>query len=107
MDVPMTDKPTYADECLARASRATPGPWKANGNEVKPIFCDCCAWCSETAEFIAHARTDVVELAKRLKKACDELRAAIPRIEDGFMWYEKELLALAERLEAPPREGET
>ncbi len=56
---------TYADQCLERAEKATKGPWKA-GHSYH---------FEKNAEFIAHSRTDVPELARRLKKACDLLGA--------------------------------
>lgn len=59
----MKSKP-YADTCLERASMATEGPWKV-------ITCKSL----EDADFICEARTDVPELARRLKKACEALRA--------------------------------
>lgn len=89
---------TYADRCLERASRATPGPWKSeecitteydsNGPDsnrgASPEYYNCVAYENSfsvpdpraiaDAEFIAHARTDVEELAKRLKRACEEIR---------------------------------
>jgi hypothetical protein len=57
---------TYADQCLERAEKATEGPWS-------PLS-DLIVGCMDDSEFIAHARTDVTELARRLKEACDYLR---------------------------------
>ncbi len=88
-------KKTYADICLERAERATEGPWdvtsdlpswavaslKAQTDVVgtlnrayripfrKNLGCEL-----NDAEFIAHARTDVPELARRLTEACRILR---------------------------------
>lgn len=96
---------SYIDQVLERAEKATVGPWKHEpsnhgyrllyqpflrygkyweGNEndweiinglpdnVNKIE----TYHHNDAEFIAHARTDVPELARRLKKACDLLREA-------------------------------
>lgn len=69
---------TYADMCLERASKATEGPWgtvtydglnviaKNNG-----LVCEVNRQFIPNARFIAHSRTDVVELATRLKRACE------------------------------------
>lgn len=77
---------SYADECLERAKKATEGPWSTleEGDEVHAIsFVEACgdplhiALSTHTeydADFISHARTDVPELARRLKRACETLR---------------------------------
>jgi hypothetical protein len=81
-------KKTYADICLERAEKATSGPWKMSGsgfnlevsspkenliihsvNGHKAI-----RWHEVDVEFIAHSRTDVPELARRLKRAVEYLR---------------------------------
>lgn len=72
---------TYADVCLERAEKATPGNWDVHdggeywdiqGPEGLVVSCGregevTVGW--EDAEFIAHARTDLPELARRLKRA--------------------------------------
>jgi len=89
---------TYSDQCLERASKTTPGPWKYDyGNwEVEcdnlesDAYRDAVCYVAsirdgiydrtnpvdptDDAEFIAHARTDVEELAKRLNKAIYALK---------------------------------
>lgn len=77
---------TFADECLERASKATNGPWDTlcEHGEVHAItFIDSGGdpfhivenlKRHDDAEFIAHSRTDVVELANRLKRAIHELK---------------------------------
>ncbi len=78
-------KKTYADKCLERAEKATEGPWTVIDDEyglripeVKGICEGCVGWLKpayeEEAEFIAHSRTDVPELARRLKAAIDLLK---------------------------------
>lgn len=77
---------TYAEICLARANASTTGPWVASldHNEWPKIIgvkghCEgCVGWLApyldEDAEFIAHARTDVPELAIRLKTAIEIIK---------------------------------
>lgn len=94
---------TYADLCLERAAKATEGPWKYQfvddcmgmarslscNNEDVDVDSEFWIWeqlyggddtrdsvklTLETAQFIVHSRSDVPELARRLKKACDFLR---------------------------------
>lgn len=76
-------KPTYADTCLERAEKATEGPW--NLVRGKWVCCEIIPagetsdsiaeyYLPKNGDFIAHARTDVPELARRLKLACDALR---------------------------------
>jgi hypothetical protein len=93
---------TYADECLERASKATEGPWTREFIYIRskdfPVAdtADRCeadiatvrGWGhlqykgekiaieiqDANGEFIAHSRTDVVELARRLNRACEMLR---------------------------------
>lgn len=94
-------KPTYADECLARAEKATEGPWGVNnvsisadkgkrsiaivttpvdmtqpvdGHGIGVEDYTLHGVASINAEFIAHSRTDIVELATRLKRACEAMR---------------------------------
>jgi hypothetical protein len=92
-------KKTYADVCLERAEKATEGPFIVIPKDDRcsrymvsripgeksvemveqghPFFIGHCL--SETsdeearanAELFAHSRTDVPELARRLKKACE------------------------------------
>lgn len=86
---------TYADTCLERASKATEGPWvwatlRQSGQWT---YCPALITAADPirdvieadsytlsllvtdAEFIAHSRTDVPELARRLNRACETLRA--------------------------------
>ena len=81
-------KKTYANQCLERASRATQGPWQCHDlaptllemPKKKPIRIN--DWVD--AEFIANSRTDVVELAMRLNKACELLREiSLPPYNDS------------------------
>lgn len=95
---------SYADECLERAEKATPGPWswdtvfqydqtlRIMKGIRDDVFISADGPVKADAEFIAHARTDVVELANRLKKACDAMR----NCTDDMI-----LLNLARELEAP------
>lgn len=97
----------YADTCLERADKATEGPWSTleEENEVHAIkFVDnggdplhIAQWINEpeNAEFIAYARTDVPELAKRLKRALEALR----RPNDYGNYMREKLI---EELEAIP-----
>lgn len=106
----------YIDEVLARAEKATPGPWfyayeytsiVTRGPQLGATGCctsegpgwfsidldgDCLGGeSSANAGFIAHARTDVPELARRLKRAIREMRLSI----------DEELYRIADELEAP------
>lgn len=91
-------KKSYADICLERANKATEGPWE--------VVSDLPSWAVASfkgqtdvvstknrayraphpnygcelydAEFIAHSRTDIVELANRLKRAIAYLRRLEP-----------------------------
>lgn len=111
-------KKTYADECLERAERATKEPWikwkghyeivagKVTENtrgclrgKYKPIceMDDLGTNKMNNTKFIAHARTDVPELARRLKKACQILRDIHPH----FSFASKTMNDLADELEAP------
>lgn len=88
---------TYADKCLARAEKATKGAWTDGFHigEVETSYQpDCCedtvcgriailnssGLCRPShqdeydAEFIACARTDVPELANRLKRAIQAIK---------------------------------
>ncbi len=76
-----TEMKTYAQICLDRADKATPGPWEAPEDIFPLIYCDNFQGAiaagydtEENRQFIAHSRTDVVELAKRLEKAIVALR---------------------------------
>ena len=115
-----TVKKTYLDECLERASKATEGPWEDHNWDMmeRPHVVAHSLWngkdscnghfdvpCTpENTEFIAHARTDVPELAKRLKKAShfllDYIRGPCPRS------VEIEFIELAKELEAPIKNTE-
>lgn len=113
--VTMSNK-TYIDEVIERASKATPGKWEdiypnvddgdirvqvyhANKRNVVHDS-DSVAWkLKETdARFIAHARTDVVILAERLKRVIKYLREHV--IED------LNSPNLARELESAPKERE-
>ena len=94
----MTTK-TYAQQCLERAEKATPGPWHiGHMNESYPFAdVDDSEGMSigeeihlDSATFIAHSRTDVVELAKRLERAINIVRAITklkPRWDDKGLFY--------------------
>lgn len=111
---------SYADICLERASRSTEGPWKYDYGNWE-VECDnfesdsyrdeVCSVGSvrdgingrtnpinptDDAEFIAHARTDVPELARRLKWACNYLRTC-PESVDNL-----DMKDLADELERAP-----
>jgi hypothetical protein len=74
---------TYADVCLERAERMSEG---------------------EDAEFIAHARTDVPELARRLKMACDSLAILKGVIQRKMPVHPDWVQELIDELEAMPGE---
>jgi hypothetical protein len=88
---------TYADECLERAGKATEGKWEPNNEK---LFIEGYATLEEqknNIEFIAHARTDVPELARRLKLSIQIIRQVAnenPELSVG-------LYILADELEAP------
>jgi hypothetical protein len=110
-------KKSYVDQCLERASLATEGPWMHIAEEVmnttvhfvkaqKNSFCISIrtpTTIEPDAEFIAASRTDVVELAQRLKRACEALReAAEPwKGDNQFEYVFDDLMKLASELEAP------
>jgi hypothetical protein len=88
---------TYADICLESAEKATNGPWiekndwyieKPNGIRLAE------AYDVRNIQFIAHARTDVPELSRRLKRACDALRMVC--VHSDFSLYKD----LADELES-------
>lgn len=121
---------TFAEECLERAEKATPGEWRHipgdsycafphvvcgpnktlvfedhSDHECADKHCDK-GWTPDEsdAEFIAHSRTDVVELAKRLQRACAALN-----IEAYHPYAGEEnasLIALLNELESPIGEKE-
>ena len=105
-------KKTYADECLERAEEATGGPWSEYQygvcsekvyNSVNERLNICGEVKPRDAEFIAHSRTDVVELARKLKKACDRLRFAAKRFYfEGYLMDALYFNQIAEELEAMP-----
>lgn len=74
-------KKTYAEVCIERAKLANEGPWTAAacGDDYRKVVGGS-GWAividvsPMDADFIAASRTDVPELAKRLQRACDELR---------------------------------
>lgn len=109
-------KLTYADECLARAEKATPGPWKVgyedgsgSFNEERDSFAISSTSNSECVfhgklsdnphdcEFVAAARTDVPELARRLSLAIESMKVAVKFIDGDTSLINK----LIEELEAP------
>lgn len=87
-----TIKQSYADLCLKRAKKATKGPWVWRKDVMQAIRV-CIEPCDGTCgaetiietdsgyypprandkEFIAHARADIPELARRLKRAIQGL----------------------------------
>lgn len=107
-------KSTYAEACLERAEKATEGPWHrvaANVEKSKHGHITTTWTFPDNAEFIAHARTDVPELARRLDSACDAIRKAADAL-NGYGTvilsmdpFSKILFDLADELEAMP-EGE-
>lgn len=120
-----TEKKIYSDICLQRAEKASVGPWITEekiwsnqrsddvyfkykivlNGEKKKIINDA-SLDKADSEFVAHARTDVPELARRLKKACEELeRISTMMAQDNQM--ENQSLRLSkfiEELESTPRE---
>lgn len=109
-------KKTYADLCLERAEKATEGPWKNfNANDGMFIENETHRVASTTVsynsyldgEFIANARTDVPELAKRLNEATEELR----RLNEWLVEYKgikdqyDTIDSLVEKLETIPDKG--
>lgn len=69
----------YADQCLERAEKAPDAPnvYRLDGPKE---------WRNECTSFYFHARTDVFELATRLKKACSRLRElSAKRRDDEFI----------------------
>lgn len=104
----------YIDDCLERAQKATPGPWQQFSNTVEGTSCNYIesdrGWVTtvftgfKNADFIAHARTDVEELAKRLKKAIEACRteAKLEAATAGpFGPFGEKWNKLADELEAP------
>lgn len=101
---------SYPDTCIERAEKATEGPWKnvgdcliteydSNGPDghrgASPEYYNCTGYeggfpipdnrAVADAEFIAHARTDVPELARRLNTAIRRLRElSVKRRDDEF-----------------------
>lgn len=75
---------TYADTCIERAEKAPSGPWRDDkGTLFMPsgecFYLRCLPFDStyqNIMQLIAHARTDVPELARRLQRACEVLRDA-------------------------------
>jgi hypothetical protein len=107
-------KKTYTDECLERTKIATEGPWKtykthdasfADGirqeQTQEDIICGSIdyeqrgVYTQADAEFIAHARTDVPELARRLNRAIEALKSQVGQYDIPLF---KDLI---EELEAP------
>jgi hypothetical protein len=120
-------KKTFADICIDRSERATDGPWEAisdlpswavaslsaqtdvvstvNRKYRVPyrtnLGCDI-----NDADFIAQARTDVPELARRLQKAINKLREVDMELSAGNYYVEHDgsHRRLADELEAIPGE---
>lgn len=91
---------SYADQCLDRAERATPGPWK-NEPASQPWLRNR----TNNAEFCRHARTDVPELARRLKKAIDALqKIGYWKSDVNVCCFPVECYALVDELEEMPAE---
>jgi|SRR6478672_10578211 len=113
----MSEKKTFADECLAIANAATPGPWYwrptsdtrfvsdkyfqnirlTSKTEDRVFMAD--SGLNSDAEFISESRTMVPELAKRLKKACAWLRTNCGKYGDEY------LNQIADELEKPLEDG--
>ena len=61
------------DEIKARALAATPGPWERSTQVVfGPTFRTIVYASVDTAEFIAHARTDIPRLVKALERCMEQ-----------------------------------
>lgn len=86
---------SYIDEVLERAENATRGPWGMIQYDGWTLLDERGAVIriENDLEFIAHARTDIPELVRRLKKAITYLRAY------DSTRFEKEL---ADELESYP-----
>lgn len=87
---------TYADICLERVEKA-PNTYRLDGPRD---------YVRESSNFYHHARTDVPELARRLKKACELLRAASNVFGKlaGYDCAEYDYAVTADELEAMPEE---
>lgn len=95
---------SYADQCLQRAEKATEGPWTCSdigsihspsGKPIQTGGPECeSETCYANALHIAHGRTDVPELARRLKEAIEALRSECSYDFDQ----------IADRLEAMPEQ---
>lgn len=116
-------KKTYADQCLELASKSTPGIWTKGlstewnddlsdevvvKNKFKTIGPISYAGCGshrlscpdDDAEFIINARTDVVELANRLRRSLEWLKV----IEAVYGRNYPHLSATIKDLEKPLRD---
>lgn len=106
-------KKSYADQCLERAEKATVGPWKSTWREdenrnkkqiesTSSIVFGKSFILPHDAEFISHARTDVPELARRLKKACEALaKIAYWKSDANVCCFPEDCYGLIDELEAP------
>lgn len=108
-------KRTFADIVLERCEKVTPGPWwlveeqthksmfVAHGSktDLSDQFDILESYNKQDYEFIAHSRTDVPELCRRLKKACEMLRIANTYL---FPINKGEFHDIADDLEAPLEE---
>lgn len=126
---PCFRKQTYADQCIERASLASPKPRKANeclimepdpnGHDSYrggcPVSHDCLEYINSLgvaplqaifdAQFIAHARTDVEELARRLNVASEAFKGLCELLhKDNAIQLSVYCGTLAKGLEAMPRE---
>lgn len=97
---------SYADSCLERAEKATPGPWECS--DLSPSYVErpgsrrmIPIMEFNDAQFISHARQDVEELARRLKRACEKLKW----IANQGNVSKEYLIGLADELEAMPEGG--
>jgi hypothetical protein len=116
-------KKSFADTCLELSERATPGPWEKNRwnddcliQEVNDstgwikdypdaYICKIGGWgytMNGNAEFIAAGRQMLPELATRLNKACEALRAASTFVINEY--FKQNLNELAKELEALPED---
>lgn len=97
----------YIDLCIERAEKATEGPWEYDGEDLLIPSTPkegkkCYGFVAHDEQrqndfpFIAHSRTDVPELARRLKKACEYLRL------ESVCSRKKILNTIADELEAMP-----
>lgn len=84
-----------------RLAKVSPGPWKADGETVDPVYCDCCSTRVpegvENAAFIASARNEMGWLLDRMEEA----RGLIQSEHAGDN-YDSEEAWLAKVKQGPP-----